>query len=67
MRLLDNNDRFYGDPAGFVAVSAFDEPATATIIHIGVLPGQRGHGYGRQLLGTATLAAEAAVFWHYRR
>lgn len=51
-----------GDEAGFVAVSAFDEPGTATITHIGVPPRQRGHGYGRHLLAAATRAAEAAGF-----
>ena len=35
-----------GNIIGFVAVSAFDEPATATIVHIGVLPQHRGHGHG---------------------
>jgi ribosomal protein S18 acetylase RimI-like enzyme len=51
-----------GAEVGFVAVSAFDEPETATIGHIGVLPGHRGQGYGRQLLAAGTRAAERAGY-----
>lgn len=50
------------DPVGMVAVSAFDEPDTGTIAYVGVLPGRRGHGYGRQLLVAATAAARGRGF-----
>jgi GNAT superfamily N-acetyltransferase len=51
-----------GDEVGFFAVSAFSEPDTATVVHIGVVPGQRGLGYGRLLLAAATRAAAEAGF-----
>ena len=41
------------EPVGFVAPSAFDEPDTGTIQHIGVVAGHRGHGYVDQLLRLA--------------
>ena len=55
---LDIADR----PAGFVLLGAFDEPATASIFHIGVLPEQRGHGYIDDLLVRANLAARERGF-----
>ena len=51
-----------GEPVGVVAVSPFGEPDTATIVFIGVLPEQRGHGYVRDLLRAGTAAARAAGF-----
>ena len=48
-----------GDPAGYVAVGAFDEDATGTIMHIGVVAGQRGHRYIDQLLRLANRAARS--------
>lgn len=49
-----------GEIVGHVAVSAFDEPRTATIIHVGVLPEHRGRGHGPRLIRAATaLAAKA--------
>ena len=48
-----------GTLAGYVAVSPFDEPDTATIIHIGVLPEHRGHGYIDELIAAAGRAARA--------
>ena len=40
-----------GNPAGYILLSRFDEPDRATIVHIGVVPEQRGHGYVDDLLG----------------
>jgi GNAT superfamily N-acetyltransferase len=51
-----------GDEVGFFAVSAFPEPGTATVTHIGVVPRQRGQGHGRRLLAAATAAAAGAGF-----
>ncbi len=51
-----------GDLVGLVAVSSFDEPGTASITHIGVVPEHRGHGYARDLLLAATAAARARGF-----
>jgi GNAT superfamily N-acetyltransferase len=51
-----------GETVGYVAVSAFPEPATATITHLGVLPGHRGHGHGRRLVGAGTALAADAGF-----
>lgn len=48
-----------GEHLGFVAVGAFDEEATGTVLHIGVVPGHRGHGYVDQLLRLANLACRA--------
>jgi hypothetical protein len=48
-----------GDPVGYVAVGAFDEDATGTIMHIGVVAGQRGHRYIDQLLRLANRAARS--------
>ena len=48
-----------GDPVGYVAVGAFDEDATGTIMHIGVVAGQRGHHYIDQLLRLANRAARS--------
>ena len=49
-----------GDPVGVVAVSAFDEPTTATIVFIGVVPEHRGHRYVDDLILAGTAAARAA-------
>ncbi len=46
-----------GSLAGYVAVSAFDEPDTGTIIHVGVLPEHRGRGYIDELLAAAARTA----------
>ena len=48
-----------GERCGFVAVGAFDEEATGTILHIGVVPGHRGNGYVDQLLRLTNLACRA--------
>ncbi len=51
-----------GEPVGFIAVSAFDEDATATIAHCGVLPRQRGNGYIVDLLLAGIDRARARGF-----
>jgi ribosomal protein S18 acetylase RimI-like enzyme len=47
-----------GEPVGFVLCSVLaqktGQPLDGTIFYLGVLPGHRGHGYGRQLLDQAT-------------
>ena len=50
------------DPVGYVAISPFDEDATATVVHIGVLPHHRGHGYLNDLLAAGTETAREAGF-----
>ena len=45
-----------------VAISPFDEPGTATIAYIGVLPEHRGNGYVDDLLAAGTAAAQRAGF-----
>jgi GNAT superfamily N-acetyltransferase len=55
-------DDEHGEPVGYVAVSAFPEPATATITHVGVLPGQRGRGHGRRLVAAGTALAAGAGY-----
>ncbi|MFN8623261.1 MAG: hypothetical protein U0869_21190 [Chloroflexota bacterium] len=51
-----------GRDAGYVLLSAFGEPGVATIVHIGVVPEQRGSGYVLDLLSRANLAARARGF-----
>jgi len=51
-----------GQDVGFFALSAFDEPETATIIQIGVLPQHRGQGWAVRLLWAAAGVAHAAGF-----
>ena len=51
-----------GSLVGYVAVSAFDEPDTGTIIHIGVLPEQRGRGYVDELLAAVARVARDRGF-----
>jgi diamine N-acetyltransferase len=51
-----------GEPVGFVALGGFDDPATATIVHIGVVPEARGRGYVHDLLAAANRAARARGF-----
>ena len=51
-----------GQPVGVVGLSAFDEDATGTISYIGVVPEQRGRGFGRRLLTAATAAARSRDF-----
>jgi RimJ/RimL family protein N-acetyltransferase len=51
-----------GEPVGFVAVSEFDEPDTATIAFIGVLPPHRGNGYIDGLLAAGTAVAQQHGF-----
>ena len=53
-----------GSLVGYVALSAFDEPDTATVIHIGVLPECRGRGYIDELLTAAARAARARGLRH---
>jgi ribosomal protein S18 acetylase RimI-like enzyme len=43
--------------AGYVALGTFDDPARGTIIHIGVVPEQRGRGYVDELLRACNDAA----------
>jgi RimJ/RimL family protein N-acetyltransferase len=52
------------EPVGHVALGTFDEPATATIVHIGVLPAHRGRGHVDELLAGAAQAARARGFRH---
>ena len=51
-----------GDPVGYVAVSPFHDEGTATIVHIGVVPEHRGHGYIDDLLAAGTEVAREAGF-----
>jgi diamine N-acetyltransferase len=46
-----------GREVGFVAVGPFDDEGTGTIVHVGVLPEARGHGYINELLAAANRAA----------
>ena len=50
-----------GRVAGFVMVASFDAE-TWTIVHIGVVPEQRGHGYVDDLLARADAAARERGF-----
>jgi RimJ/RimL family protein N-acetyltransferase len=43
-----------GRPVGYVMLSDFDEPATGTIVHLGVLPEMRGRGYVNDILAETT-------------
>lgn len=45
-----------GTPVGFIGLSARDDNS-ATIVHIGVIPGRRGRSYGRDLLTAAKAVA----------
>ena len=51
-----------GEVVGYTALGAFDEPETATIAHIGVLPDLRGRGYIHELLAAANAAARRRGF-----
>jgi GNAT superfamily N-acetyltransferase len=51
-----------GEAVGFVGLGAFDEEATGTIGHIGVIPEQRGRGYVHQLLRAVNLCARERGF-----
>jgi ribosomal protein S18 acetylase RimI-like enzyme len=51
-----------GQSVGFAAVSEFDEPDTATIAFIGVLPAHRGIGYINDLLAAGTAVAQQHGF-----
>ena len=51
-----------GRAVGYVAVSPFDEAATATIVYIGVLPEWRGQGFVDELVRAAMLAVRARGF-----
>jgi RimJ/RimL family protein N-acetyltransferase len=51
-----------GESVGFVAVSQFDEPDTATIALIGVLPQHRGNGCIDDLLAAGTAVAQQHGF-----
>jgi GNAT superfamily N-acetyltransferase len=46
-----------GEVAGYVALGDFAQPGRGTIIHIGVVPEQRGQGYIGELLDACNLAA----------
>lgn len=49
-------------PVGYIAVSAFTEPNTASITHAGVVPSRRGHGYINDLLAAGTEAARRSGY-----
>jgi ribosomal protein S18 acetylase RimI-like enzyme len=51
-----------GELVGHVCLSSFDEDATGTIAHIGVVPEQRGRGYVNDLMAEATADAQARGF-----
>jgi ribosomal protein S18 acetylase RimI-like enzyme len=51
-----------GAPVGYVAVGALGETETWTIVHIGVVPEHRGHGYVRDLLAAADVVARRRSF-----
>ena len=51
-----------GETVGFAALGAFDDEGTATIVHIGVLPEHRGHGYVDELLRAVNLEARRRGF-----
>ena len=51
-----------GEPAGYILLSRFDEPTRATIVHIGVVPEQRGHGFVDDLLREFNRMARARDF-----
>jgi ribosomal protein S18 acetylase RimI-like enzyme len=46
-----------GEVVGYVALGTFDEPGRGTIMHVGVLPEQRGRGYIDELLAACNEAA----------
>jgi ribosomal protein S18 acetylase RimI-like enzyme len=46
-----------GDVVGYVALGTFDDPTRGTIMHIGVVPEQRGRGYVDDLLRACNEAA----------
>jgi hypothetical protein len=50
-----------GEVVGHVALGSLDEPATATIVHIGVLPAHRGRGHVADLLAGAAGAPRGGV------
>ena len=51
-----------GLAVGYVMLSAFDEPGTATIAHVGVVPEQRGRGLIDDLLAETTADAASRGF-----
>jgi ribosomal protein S18 acetylase RimI-like enzyme len=51
-----------GEIVGYVAVGEFDEPETATIAHVGVLPEARGNGHIHELLLASNRTARARGF-----
>jgi len=51
-----------GQDVGYVLLGEFDQPGRATIIHIGVVPEQRGYGYSGDLLRAANRAARDRGF-----
>jgi ribosomal protein S18 acetylase RimI-like enzyme len=51
-----------GAAVGYVMLSGFDDQATGTIVHIGVVPEQRGRGYVDDLLAETTADAVARGF-----
>ncbi len=50
-------ERASREPVGYVAIGPFDEPGTATIVYIGVVPEWRGEGFVDELLRAGMLAA----------
>jgi len=51
-----------GTEVGYVLIGGFDEPGRATIVHIGVVPESRGHGYVDELLQAGNAAARRRGF-----
>lgn len=51
-----------GEPVGFAALGAWDEEASGTIVHIGVVPEHRGRGYVDDLLRAVNLEARRRGF-----
>lgn len=51
-----------GQVAGYVLIGEFDEPGRGTIVHIGVVPEQRGNGYIDELLLAGNQAGRGRGF-----
>jgi ribosomal protein S18 acetylase RimI-like enzyme len=47
------------EPVGYIAVAS-DEDWGSTIVHVGVVPGQRGNGYVDDLISAGSAAAQSA-------
>ena len=51
-----------GEPVGFAALGTWNEGATGTIVHIGVVPEHRGRGYVNELLRAVNVEARRRGF-----